>query len=161
MAETNLVVVHTFGSEPEAEMARTLLEAAGVDSMLQADTAGGMRHHLAWSGLGFRILVREEDATAAREVLEFPSEICEALLKQDPEANPVGPGNRGPGLTTADRPAMVTTKRLKDGTPVRGACPLCGVEFSTEAFDGDKTYPHESTLDRWYAEHSAGHIEEF
>lgn len=28
-----------------------------------------MREHLAWSGAGFRILVREEDATAARDVL--------------------------------------------------------------------------------------------
>jgi hypothetical protein len=149
MAETNLVVVHTFGSKLEAEAARTALEAAGVDSMLQADTAGGMRHHLAWSGVGFRILVREEDAAAAREVLEHPAEVCETLLEKDPQAMAV------------DRPALVITKRLKDGTPVRGACPLCGVEFSTEAFDGDKTYRHESTLDRWYAEHLAGHVEEF
>jgi hypothetical protein len=28
-----------------------------------------MRDHLAWTGTGFRILVREEDATPARDVL--------------------------------------------------------------------------------------------
>ena len=38
--------------------------------MIQADTAGGMREHLAWSGAGFKLLVREEDLTAAREILK-------------------------------------------------------------------------------------------
>jgi hypothetical protein len=37
--------------------------------MVQADTAGGMREHLAWSGEGFKILVRDEDAAAAHDVL--------------------------------------------------------------------------------------------
>jgi hypothetical protein len=37
--------------------------------MIQSDTAGKMRDHLAWTGTGFRILVREEDATPARDVL--------------------------------------------------------------------------------------------
>jgi hypothetical protein len=47
-----------------------MLEAARIDAMIQADTAGGMREHLAWSGAGFRVLVREEDAAAARDVLK-------------------------------------------------------------------------------------------
>jgi hypothetical protein len=38
--------------------------------MIKADTAGGMRPHLAWSGGGFQVLVREEDEAEAREVLE-------------------------------------------------------------------------------------------
>ena len=37
--------------------------------MIQADTAGGMRQHLAWSGVGFRVLVCEEDVAKARDVL--------------------------------------------------------------------------------------------
>lgn len=72
MLEANLVTVHAFGSQPEAEVAKSALEAAGIDAMIQADTAGGMRPHIAWSGSGFKILVREEDVTAAREVLESP-----------------------------------------------------------------------------------------
>ncbi len=36
---------------------------------MQADTAGGMRQHLAWSGLGFRLLVCEEDVAMARDIL--------------------------------------------------------------------------------------------
>lgn len=42
--------------------------------MIQADTAGGMRGHLEWPGAGFKILVREEDATVARDVLIPPAE---------------------------------------------------------------------------------------
>ena len=74
MDEAKLVIVRDFSSEPEAEVARSALEAAGIDAMIQADTAGHMRTHIAWSGAGFRILVREEDADAAREVLESPIE---------------------------------------------------------------------------------------
>lgn len=46
-----------------------MLESAGIDAVIQADRAGGMRDHLAWSGFGFKLLVREEDSNAAREVL--------------------------------------------------------------------------------------------
>lgn len=74
MLEANLVIVHAFGSEPEAEIAKSALEAAGIDAMIQADTAGHMRPHIAWSSGGFKVLVREEDAAAAREVLETPSQ---------------------------------------------------------------------------------------
>jgi hypothetical protein len=42
--------------------------------MIQADSAGGMRPHLAWASGGFKVLVRDEDAEAAREVLEPPSD---------------------------------------------------------------------------------------
>jgi hypothetical protein len=72
MQDVKLIVVETYGSRPEADLAKGALEAAGIRAMIQADTAGGMREHLAWSGAGFRILVREEDATAAREVLTPP-----------------------------------------------------------------------------------------
>lgn len=69
MQHPELVVVKTFGSRPEADLAKGALEAAGIDAMIQADTAGGMREHLAWSGFGFRVLVREGDAEDARDVL--------------------------------------------------------------------------------------------
>jgi hypothetical protein len=64
-----VVVIRSYGSRPEADLAKGALEDAGIKAMIQADTAGGMREHLAWSGAGFQLLVREEDATAARDVL--------------------------------------------------------------------------------------------
>ena len=49
--------------------------------MIQADRAGGMRDHLAWSGFGFRVLVREEDVAAARNVLN-PTNASDLVLVQ-------------------------------------------------------------------------------
>lgn len=61
--------MHTFATGLEAEIAESALKAAGIPAIIKAGTAGGMRPHIAWSGGGFRILVREEDASAARDVL--------------------------------------------------------------------------------------------
>ena len=69
MDNSKLVLVQTFGSRPEADLAKGLLEDAGIRAMLSADTAGRMREHLAWSGAGFEVFVREEDLPAAKEVL--------------------------------------------------------------------------------------------
>lgn len=74
MEHPNLIVVQTFGSRPEAELAKSELESAGIPAMIQADTVGGMREHIAWSGAGFKILVREEDAPAARDILSQPDQ---------------------------------------------------------------------------------------
>jgi len=74
MDHSKLVVVRSYGSRPEADLAKGMLEDAGIQAIIQADTAGGMREHLAWTGAGFKILVREEDATLAREVLTPPAE---------------------------------------------------------------------------------------
>lgn len=70
MDHSKLVFVQAFGSQGEADLAKSMLDSAGIDAMIQADTAGGMRPHIAWSGLGFRVLVREEDAAEARAVLK-------------------------------------------------------------------------------------------
>jgi hypothetical protein len=69
MQHADLVVTKTFGSRPDADIAKGALASAAIDAMIQADTAGGMREHLAWSGTGFRLLVREDDAQAALKVL--------------------------------------------------------------------------------------------
>lgn len=86
MQHQNLVLVHTYGSRPDAELAKGALEAAGIDAMIQADTVGAMRDHVAWSGMGFRILVREEDATAAREVLTLPIDELSSGNSDSPDA---------------------------------------------------------------------------
>ena len=73
MADSVLVVVHSFGSRPEADMAVSALEAAEIDAMVQSDTGGGMRPSIAWAGVGFQVLVREEDLAQARDVLDLPA----------------------------------------------------------------------------------------
>ena len=80
MDHSKLVLAQAFGSQSEADLAKSMLESAGIDAMVQADTAGGMRPHIAWSGLGFRVLVREEDVAEARGVLEPPEGVSAAKL---------------------------------------------------------------------------------
>ncbi len=73
MRHAQLVVVQTFGTRPEADIAKSALEGAGIDAMIQADTANDMRPDLAWTGSGFRLLVRDNDAASARDVLKPPA----------------------------------------------------------------------------------------
>lgn len=77
---SKLVVVEGFASQVEADLAKSVLESAGIDAMIQADRAGGMRDHLAWSGFGFKVLVREADAASARDVLHPPHKAPEGKL---------------------------------------------------------------------------------
>ena len=81
MENEKLVLVATYGTRAEADLAKGALENAGIPAMVDADTAGKMREHLAWSGPGFRVLVRENDLTSASEFLnaaidwsDFPEE---------------------------------------------------------------------------------------
>lgn len=88
MEQVKLVVVQSYGSRPEADLAKSELESAGIPALVQADTAGGMREHLAWSGAGFKVLVREEDAAAASEVLTPPAEAPDLGPEIDPDQGP-------------------------------------------------------------------------
>jgi len=93
MRHAKLVVVQCYGSRAEADLAKSALEDAGVQAMIQADTAGGMREHLAWSGAGFKILVREEDAAVARDVLTPPAE-GDLGPDFEPDRDPLPPWRR-------------------------------------------------------------------
>jgi len=73
MTDSDLVVVHTFNNRSEADLAKSALEAAGIDAMVQADDGGGMRPAMAWAGSAIHILVRTEDAETAREILDLPA----------------------------------------------------------------------------------------
>jgi hypothetical protein len=75
MADADLVVVHTFNNRPEAELTRSALEAAGIEAMVQSDDGGSMRPALAWAGTGVQLIVRTEDASAARDILDTPAKV--------------------------------------------------------------------------------------
>lgn len=72
MTDSELVVVHSFGNRQEAEMAKSALEAADIDSLVSSDDGGGMETGL-WSSNGVKVLVRAEDLQAAREILDLPA----------------------------------------------------------------------------------------
>jgi len=65
--QDRLVVVRTFLNRIDADLAQGALEAAGIDAMVGADDAEGNQPGL-WMG-GVRILVREEDAEEAAQIL--------------------------------------------------------------------------------------------
>jgi hypothetical protein len=69
MNDTELVVVGTFLTQIEADLAQGALEAADIKSMISADDAGGQRPHM-WMG-GIRLLVRAENAEQATEILKL------------------------------------------------------------------------------------------
>ena len=68
MAESELVEIRSFTTEMEADIARSALEAFGVECMISRDDCGGQRPHLTFGG-GIRLLIRAEDADRAEEVL--------------------------------------------------------------------------------------------
>ena len=69
MDDSRLVAVGDFPNRIDAEIAQGALEAAGIESMVSADDAGGMRPNLWLSGV--RLMVRDEDAKRAFEVLNL------------------------------------------------------------------------------------------
>ena len=68
MDHSELVVLRTFLNDIDAQLAKSALEAAEIESMVRADDAGGMRPHL-WVGAGVELVVRAEDVERANEIL--------------------------------------------------------------------------------------------
>ena len=65
MASEDLVSISTFRSTADAQVAKGVLDEAGIASMLRADNAGGMYPAMS----GAELLVRSEDVAKAREAL--------------------------------------------------------------------------------------------
>jgi len=62
-----MVVIRTFLNNVDAELAKSALEAADINSVIRADDCGGVRPHL-WMG-GVELLVDEADQAQAEEIL--------------------------------------------------------------------------------------------
>lgn len=67
MKSSELVVVSTFRSTPDAQIAKGILDEAGIESMIRADNAGGMYPAIS----GAELLVRTEDVQKANEALNL------------------------------------------------------------------------------------------
>lgn len=72
MAIDGWVAVRTFVNAMEAEIARSALEAAGVEAVIHRDDAGGVEPSL-WVG-GVQLLVPEKDEAQAAELLDTEAE---------------------------------------------------------------------------------------
>ena len=76
MADSDLVVVHTFNNRPEADVAKSALDAAGIEAMVVGDDAGGTQPGL-WEGRGVAIVVNRDDESAARDVLDLNATVTD------------------------------------------------------------------------------------
>ena len=63
-----LVVLRTYPTVIDAELAKTALESVGIGSMIRSDNEGGQSPGLSFSR-GVELLVRADDAQAANDVL--------------------------------------------------------------------------------------------
>ena len=64
-----LIVLQEFGDHFAADVAKSALDAAGIECFVKSDDAGGMRPGM-WVGNGVQLVVRAEDAQRAAEVLK-------------------------------------------------------------------------------------------
>ena len=65
MKPASLVVVATYRSTADAQLAKHVLDRAGIESMIRADDAGGMYPAMR----DVELLVRAEDARKAERAL--------------------------------------------------------------------------------------------
>ena len=65
----DLVCIKTCNNRIEAEMDKSFLESEGIQAMISADDAGGLRPDLLWATGGVRLLVKQEDAERASAIL--------------------------------------------------------------------------------------------
>ena len=63
---SDLIAVSTFRSTADAQIAKGILDEAGIESMIRSDNAGGMYPAMA----GADLLVRAEDVATATAALQ-------------------------------------------------------------------------------------------
>jgi len=66
MESTQLITLSTFRSPADAQIAKGILDAAGIESVIRSDDAGGMYPAIG----GVDLLVRGEDAHKASALLK-------------------------------------------------------------------------------------------
>jgi hypothetical protein len=64
-----LVVLRTFSTVTEADLAKSALDSIGIDSMVRSDNECGQSPGLAFSR-GVELLVRAPDVAAANDMLD-------------------------------------------------------------------------------------------
>jgi hypothetical protein len=68
MSSGDPVVIRIFGNEFEAKVAKTALDAAGIDSGIRSDNCGGLHPALSMNR-GVLLLVDSIDAKRAEQIL--------------------------------------------------------------------------------------------
>jgi hypothetical protein len=77
MSADELVVLETFRFVNEAELASSVLDAAGIDSMIRDAFLGGVYSSLTLAGGGVTLYVRADDVERARAVLHDATDLLD------------------------------------------------------------------------------------
>ncbi|HKF51038.1 MAG TPA: hypothetical protein VKB26_01895 [Candidatus Acidoferrales bacterium] len=68
--EDDLAVARIYSFRHEAELARSALEARGIEAIVDADDCGGQRPLMGATTGGVKLLVRRSDEGRAKQILE-------------------------------------------------------------------------------------------
>ena len=71
MKSADLVIISTFPSDVDAQIAKGVLDDAQIESMIRADNAGGMYPAVG----GADLLVRADDVQKAHELLKGAAQV--------------------------------------------------------------------------------------
>lgn len=66
----DLAVARIYSYRVEAELARSALEAHGIEAMVEADDCGGQRPLFGVINGGVKLIVRRSDESKAKKLLE-------------------------------------------------------------------------------------------
>jgi len=134
-AHPNLVAVSRFRDLEQATIARGLLQSAGIECFLADENT--VRMDWFWSNMigNMRLMVREEDAEAAAEILAQP--IAETFATDDGEGRFVQPqcpkcGSLDIQFEGVDRGVALTTAWMLAPIPIRRdawQCNTCGTRW--------------------------------
>lgn len=69
----DLITFRTFSNHMEADLAKSLLEAFGVESITSSDDCAGQRPHMSLTD-GVRLIIRDEDRERAEEIFTVQAE---------------------------------------------------------------------------------------
>jgi hypothetical protein len=136
----NLVILGSFTERYRADLAKTVLDSAGIRSLVSEDGAG-----LAWTsaGIGGRLWVREEDIDAANALLEtrLPTTDLEEDEGNEQPSCPQcrstdifydGPDSLGHPEESPDSSDGGDSERSKDTPRGIWKCIACGNEWRDE-----------------------------
>ncbi|MFO7652336.1 MAG: thiol peroxidase [Candidatus Krumholzibacteriia bacterium] len=107
--DSDLVTVASYGSESEALVARSRLDAAGIDAMVESHDGGAYPDYQLQMGASVR--VRPEDVGRAREVLappagsDRPAGVQQEITDEVPQSTSSGPAG---ALNGPEVPLMAT-----------------------------------------------------
>ncbi len=117
MERDDLIELRKFAQLHDAELAISVLEAAGIGALLRDSSYGGIRPETSIAGGGAAVLVRRDQWEAARQVLDTPVEHQEVV-----EAGEVACAGCGRRLASA-----------------RTVCPDCNAEDHHTVLDPART----------------------